>query len=35
MPEFLAQLNPSPFAIFDVDIVRVDVPCYSAKIVAC
>ena len=35
MPELLTQLHPSPFAIFDVDIVRVDVPCYSAKIVAC
>jgi hypothetical protein len=35
MPELLAQLHPSPFAIFDVDVVRIDVPCYSAKIVAC
>jgi hypothetical protein len=35
MPELLAQLHPSPFAIFDVDVVRVEVPCYSAKIVAC
>jgi hypothetical protein len=35
MPELLAELHPSPFAIFDVDIVRVDVPCNSARIVAC
>jgi hypothetical protein len=35
MPELLALLHPSPFAIFDVDVVRIDVPCYSAKIVAC
>jgi hypothetical protein len=35
MPELLALLHRSPFAVFDVDIVRVDVPCYSAKIVAC
>jgi len=35
MPELLAVLHPSPFAIFDVDVVRVDVPCYGAKIVAC
>jgi hypothetical protein len=35
MPELLALLHPSPLAIFDVDVVRIDVPCYSAKIVAC
>jgi hypothetical protein len=35
MPELLALLHRSPFAIFDVDVVHVDVPCYSAKIVAC
>ena len=35
MPELLALLHRSPFAVFDVGIVRVDVPCYGAKIVAC
>lgn len=35
MPELLTLLHRSPFAVFDVDVVRVDVPCYSAKIVAC
>jgi hypothetical protein len=35
MPELLALLQRSPFAVFDVDAVHVDVPCYSARIVAC
>lgn len=35
MPELLRLLHRSPSAVFDVGIVRVDVPCYSAKIVAC
>jgi hypothetical protein len=35
VPELLTLLHRSHFAVFDVGIVRVDVPCHSAKIVAC